>query len=135
MLHLVGLSIQPRDFIQVSKKLLSKVKIISARGDYEKTYPGDSRMWKIQAFLKMQRNFDPNLVTNLICLGDSFIEMEAAHELAAKFSQAFIKTIKFRESPKPEELNKQLSLVADQFPMIFSSVKNLTIRVEKKAKL
>jgi hypothetical protein len=116
------------------RKILNKVKIISARGDYESIYPGDSRMWKIQAFLNMQKNFDNNLVTNIICLGDSFIEMEAGHVLASKFTQAFIKTVKFRESPKPEELNKQLSLVADQFPAVFSAVKNLTIRVEKKAK-
>jgi len=58
--------------------------------------------------------------------------MEAAHILASKFSQAFIKTIKFRETPKPEELVKQLSLVTDQFSTIYSSAKNLTIRVEKK---
>jgi hypothetical protein len=115
-------------------KILNKVKIISARGDYEKHYPGDSRMWKIQAFSQMQKNFDNNLVTNIICLGDSFIEMEAGHVLASKFTQAFIKTIKFRESPKPEELNKQLSLVADQFNTIYSAIKNLTIRVEKKVK-
>ena len=116
------------------KKCLEKITIISARGEYETKYPGDSRMWKIQAFLNMEKFFNYNLVTNLICLGDSFIEMEAGHVLASKFTHAFIKTIKFRESPKPEELNKQLSLVADQFPIIYSTIKNLTIRVEKKAK-
>ncbi len=113
---------------------MDKVTIVSARGEFESLYPGDSRMWKIQAFLKMTNTLDTSLVTNLICLGDSFIEMEAAHILASKFSQAFIKTVKFRESPKPEELNKQLLLIADQFPAIFSGVKNLTIRVEKKLK-
>lgn len=116
------------------KKCLEKITIISARGDYEAKYPGDSRMWKIQAFLNMEKFFNYNLVTNIICLGDSFIEMEAGHVLASKFTHAFIKTIKFRESPKPEELNKQLSLVADQFAIIYSTIKNLTIRVEKKVK-
>lgn len=115
-------------------RLLNKVTIVSARGEYEKKHPGDSRQWKIQAFLEMLKNLDTNLVTNLICLGDSIIEMEAAHILASKFSQAYIKTIKFRESPKPEELNKQLTLVIDQFDKIFSAIKNLTIRVEKKSK-
>lgn len=115
-------------------KLLHKVTIVSARGQYEKKHPGDSRQWKIQAFLETLRSLDTNLVTNLICLGDSVIEMEAAHILASKFSQAYIKTIKFRESPKPEELNKQLNLVIDQFDRIFSAIKNLTIRVEKKSK-
>jgi hypothetical protein len=114
------------------KEILHKVTIVSARGEYEKLYPGDSRQWKIQAFLEMKKNFDSDLVANIICMGDSIIEMEAAHVLASKFSQAFIKTIKFREAPKPEELVKQLSLVAEQFSTIYSSVKNLTIRVERK---
>lgn len=112
--------------------LLSKIKIISARGEYETKYPGDSRMWKIQAFLNTQKSFDSDLVTNIICLGDSFIEMEAGQALASKFTQAFFKTVKFRESPKPEELQKQLTLVATQFNSIYIAIKNLTIRVEKK---
>jgi len=114
------------------KEILNKVTIVSARGEYEKLYPGDSRQWKIQAFLEMKKNFDTELVANIICMGDSVIEMEAAHVLASKFSQAIIKTNKFREAPKPEELVKQLGLVAEQFSTIYSSVKNLTIRVERK---
>ena len=115
-------------------ELLHNVKVVSARGKYEKEFPNDSRMWKIQAFLEMQKNFNKNLVTNIICLGDSIIEMEAAQIIAAKFTQAFIKTIKFKEAPRPDELNKQLLLVLDQFNKIYSGVKNLTIRVEKKTK-
>jgi len=114
--------------------IIKKINIISARGEYEKDFPGDSRIWKIQSFLNMQKNFDSNLITNIICLGDSFIEMEAAQILAGKFSKAFIKSVKFRESPKPEELTKQLTLVGDQFLSIYSAIKNLTIRVERKLK-
>ena len=115
-------------------KLLKKIKIISARGEYEEKYPNDSRQWKIETFLNLKNNLNMNLVTNIICCGDSVFEMEAGKILASKFDQAFIKTIKFRESPKPEELNKQLRLVIDQFNGIYSAVKNLTIRVEKKKK-
>ena len=43
--------------------------------EYESKYPNDSRMWKIEAFSNMQKKFDSDLVTNIICLGDSFIEM------------------------------------------------------------
>ena len=114
------------------KKILEKIKIISARWEYESKYPGDSRKWKIQTFLNLQKSMNVQLVTNIICLGDSFIEMEAGRILASKFSQAFIKTVKFRENPKPEELNKQLIVVANQFNDIYSTVKNLTIRVEKR---
>lgn len=114
--------------------ILDKVKIVSARGEFEKKHPNNSRQWKIQTFLKMVDEFDTDLITNFICLGDSVIEMEAAHIFASKFTQAFIKTIKFKEGPNLDELIKELTLVTDQFLMIFSAVKNLTIRVERKSK-
>jgi len=114
--------------------ILNKIKIISARGDWEKDFPGDIKSWKIQAFLGLTHKLDIKLVTNIICLGDSMLEMEAGRILAKKFSQAFVKTIKFKEGPKPEELNKQLTVVSNQFNAIYSAIKNLTIRVEKKKK-
>ena len=42
-----------------------------------------------------------------------------------------IKTIKFRENPRPDELVKQLELVSDKFEQIYTSIRNLTIRLEK----
>ena len=112
----------------------SKIEIISAREEYEKKCPGNSRLWKIQAFLTLLENVNVKLVTNIICLGDSLFEMEAGRILASKFSKAFIKTIKFREDPKLDELIKQLNLVCNQFSLICSRIKNLTIRLEKKKK-
>lgn len=115
-------------------ELLKKIKIISARGEYEKSFPGNLRQWKIQAFLNLLKNVDNKLVTNIICIGDSLFEMEAGRILASNFKEAFIKTIKFREAPKLDELLKQLKLVAQQFGAIYSSIKNLTIRIERKKK-
>ena len=114
--------------------ILEKIKIISARGEYEKMFPGNSRQWKIEAFLNLQKSVNIKLVTNIICIGDSLFEMEAGRILASKFTEAFIKTIKFREAPKLDELLKQLKLVCIQFGSIYSSIKNLTIRVERKKK-
>ena len=73
-------------------------------------------------------------MTNIICIGDSLFEMEAGRILASRFKEAFIKTVKFREAPKLEELLKQLKLVCAQFSSIYSSIKNLNIRVERKKK-
>ncbi len=115
-------------------EILPKINIISARGEWENTYPGDSREWKIQTFLRLQERLNKKLVTNIICLGDSFCEMEAGRVLAKCFREAFVKTIKFKEFPKLDELNKQLLLVFNQFNSICSAVKNLTIRVEKNKK-
>ena len=113
---------------------LKKIKIVSARGHFEKMYPGDNKQWKVQAFLDLLKTVDTNLVANLICLGDSTIEMDAAHILASKFSQAYIKTVKFKESPKPNELIKQLKIVSEQFNKIYYTIRNLTIRVQKNFK-
>jgi len=78
------------------------------------------------------KNYNTELLTNIVCLGDSTIELEAGLLLASKFSHACIKTVKFKEIPKLDELCKELLLVLDEFNTIFKSVKNLTIKVERK---
>ena len=114
--------------------ILKKIEIISARELYENKYKDDSKKWKIETFLNLKKRVNDDLITNIICLGDSVFEMEAGRILASKFIHAVIKTIKFREKPKPEELNKQLNLVLHQFESIYTSSKNLTVRVERKKK-
>ncbi len=74
---------------------------------------------------------EQDAITNLVAIGDNNIEIEAAYHLASQFNSAFIKTIKFRESPSIQELTKQLKLVANQFPQIVSAAKNLTVRLQK----
>ena len=113
-------------------EILDKIKIISARGEWESLFPNNINEWKINSFSNLRRYFDSKLVTNIICLGDSMLEIEAGKFLANYFQEAFVKTIKFKEDPKPDELNKQLILVFKQFNLIHSSIKNLTIRVEKR---
>ena len=116
------------------KELLDKIEIISAREKYAEKYPEQSSKWKIEAFLNLKKRLNDDLITNIICVGDSVFEMEAGRILASKFIHAVIKTIKFREKPKPDELNKQLNLVLNQFNSICTSSKNLTVRVERKKK-
>jgi hypothetical protein len=115
-----------------TSQILSQIQIISARGEFGEMFPGDNKQWKIQAFLEILKTVDVNLVTNLICLGDNMIEIEAANILASKFPKVFIKTIKFKEVPKPLEIIKQLKKVLDQFEEIYNSVKNFIIKIEKK---
>ena len=69
---------------------------------------------------------------NVVALGDSMMEMDAAHHLASIFQKALIKTVKFREFPKPYEIVKQLNLVISKFDEIINNSRNLTIRLEKK---
>ena len=111
--------------------LLQHFTVVSARHEYEQKFPGDFHQWKLQAFLEMTKLFDVGTVTNLICLGDSNIEMDAAHTLVQCYQNACIKTVKFRDCPNPDELVKQLDLVYEKFEKICLSGKNMTIRLER----
>ena len=112
--------------------VLSKISIISARTKYGDRFPDEVPKWKLYAFLETQTELTNGNMKNVVALGDSMMEMDAAHHLAMKFQKALIKTVKFREFPKPNELVKQLNLVITKFDDIINNVRNLTIRLEKK---
>jgi hypothetical protein len=114
-------------------KILPYVNIVSARSEYGKLFPGDTRQWKILSFLQILNEIDINLVTNLICLGDSTIEIEAANILGLHLKQVYIKTVKFKSNPTVDELINQLKLVIEHFGKIYSSVKNMNVKVIQKA--
>lgn len=121
-----------KKFMPSLQDLFDKITIISARAQYEQHFPNDVPKWKIYAFLDTQKEIDGAIITNIIALGDSNMELDAAHQLAQKFSKALIKTVKFREFPKPNELVKQLTKVTENFDKICNSPNNQTIRLEKK---
>ena len=114
--------------------ILKKVKIISARGMCEKKYPGDYRQWKSKAFIETIKENNINLLktANILSFGDSIIELEASHKLKEIFADGYIKTIKFKESPQPMELIKELKIITSQFDTITSNMRNLSVKVAKK---
>ena len=118
----------------ITAKILKKIKIVSARGLYEKRLPGDYRQWKSHAFIDtiINCNIDMKKTANILCFGDSIIELEATHKLKEIFQDAYIKTIKFKESPQPIELIKELKIILSQFDAILSNTRNLSIKVAKK---
>ena len=118
----------------LTSNILKQIKIVSARGLYEKRLPGDYRQWKSKAFIDtvINCNIDLRKTANILCFGDSIIELEASHKLKEIFADAYIKTIKFKESPQPIELIKELKIILSQFDVILSNTRNLSIRVAKK---
>ena len=116
----------------VKELMNAKCRIISARTKYEEIYPGDCFAWKVKAFSDIKKYMVHDAVTNLIAIGDSKYEIEAAKLLANEFPVALIKTVKFREGPTPDELVKQLRLVNERIETVFANPKNLTIRLERK---
>ena len=114
--------------------LLSKLKIISSREKYEKMHPYNFLMWKMEVckYFAKDYNYNINLPTNIISIGDSFADIEAGRSLENKFKKCFIKTIKFVKFPGVKDLIEQLGLILDKFEHIISSCYNWNIKVEKK---
>ena len=123
-------------FYPKTAKILQKIKVISARGLCENKYPGDMRQWKTKAFkyaLDSLDNINKNLCTNIICFGDSIIELEASYNFKEYFPDSYLKTIKFKESPSHNELEKELKIINSQLDSILSNYnKNLSIKVTRK---
>ena len=115
-------------------KYLEKINIISARSLYENIYPGNTKAWKEKAFLNLKNKINLKIPTNIICFGDSIIELEAGKKLASKINNSFIKTVKFKENPDPGDLIRQLNSIVDMIEYIYSTVKNFSIRIDKKDK-
>ena len=112
-------------------QLFNKIKIISARDAYEKNFPNNNKFWKLAVFMDITNLYNKNLITNIISIGDSLIENEAAFKLSSIFSECYIKTIKIQEESKPELLLKQLKLILKQFNFFHSSVRNISVKIEK----
>jgi len=93
--------------------LLSRLTVTSARAQYEHAYPGDPFSWKRMAFKQIMKGQRP-CGANLVVLGDSPAEMEAAHSaVRAVEAPSLVKTVKFREQPSAAQLLGQLQRVSE----------------------
>jgi len=121
-------------YLPLTFRFLQKngIAVISARSKYEKQFPNEPKRWKHEAFLELKESLEGSVLTNLICIGDSTLELEAAQHVCSGLGQAILKTIKFKEGPRMEELIKQQEVVLEKFDQIYMTLRSLTIKVEKK---
>jgi len=96
--------------------LLGRMTVLSARRKYERFYPSDVFAWKREAFREVVAQMSANgAALNLVVLGDSPTEMEAAQtSTACLHTPAVVKTVKFKEHPSADELLEQLHIVASE---------------------
>lgn len=113
--------------------LLKGIEVISARQRYEAQFPQQIAKWKMNVFLELQRQRSQDSVTNLIVIGDSSFEIDAALAIGHLFPKAVVKTVKFREAPTPEELVKELQLAGDRLRKIVESGKPLQVAMERRS--
>lgn len=108
-------------YLKNSSKLLDKCEIISARDRYEKRFPKKCQKWKNMAFEDIFENFPDDSHLNVISMGDSLFEVNAARAVMRKFPEAILKTIKFKSKPNCERLIRQLCMVLKELDEIIHS--------------
>jgi len=124
-----GLGYLPKSYEIIQEK----IQVISARARYQEEFPADTFRWKVETFLDLRKNFNDNVIANIVSIGDSRAEMEAARCLGEQMSHSIVKTVKFKNNPGVNDLIKQLNLLNDKFEQIITSRASLTIRLEKKS--
>ena len=83
-------------------------------------------------FNDITQSYNKNILTNIICIGDSYNEIEAVKTLHSRFKECYIKSIKFKYHPNIQEIYDQLDLVMNKIDNLCKMYKNLNITVEKK---
>ncbi|CAK0883451.1 unnamed protein product [Prorocentrum cordatum] len=115
-----------RRFVPGIMPILSRMGVVSARRRWEARCPGDVFAWKRETFREMLAARAPRASgLNLIVLGDSPAEMEAAQTSVIGLpQQVTIKTVKFKEAPSVEELIEQLRICLQELGTIVSDDKS-----------
>lgn len=94
----------------------NSIKVVSARSLYEADYPESPAGWKTAAFLaEVADSFPSNHTLNVLVLGDSLSEREAAHNLATRMPKSCVKSVKLVERPNLTQLQRQIALLHGSF--------------------
>mmetsp|Transcript_43172 Transcript_43172/g.101479 ORF Transcript_43172/g.101479 Transcript_43172/m.101479 type:complete len:436 (+) Transcript_43172:91-1398(+) len=118
-------STSARQFTPHTSPLLNQIRVVSARRKFEYSFPGDPFAWKREAFREVLANRRNGLYgLNLVVLGDSPAEMEAAQTSTMGMSNALVKTVKFKDIPSVEDLLDQLRIIVQDLPSICSDDKS-----------
>lgn len=97
------------------------IKIVSARTSFESHYPDAPSSWKVAAFSQeVSEMFPGDDELNVLVLGDSMSERDAAHALGSRMPNSRVKTVKFVERPSIDQLMRQVQLVAQSLPDLAS---------------
>jgi hypothetical protein len=112
------------DYMPGLVPILQKIDVISARNKYEDMYPGEYSTWKAQAFLDVQRELDPDIVMNMVALGDAEYEINAAKALRGTMAHAVVKTLKLCPCPTLSQLKRQLEFVRRTLHKVVKSAKD-----------
>lgn len=139
-------------FVPSIHPILTSVTVVSARSNWEGSFPNEPVKWKIQAFQKAledvwgqleektvvtrkrKRNgFSVNKSRHIISFGDSHHERTALKHVTASRVGIFSKNIKFVERPSSEMLVKQIELVCDAFEYVCSEERHIDLMLKSSS--
>lgn len=104
------------------------IKIVSARTTFEGDFPDAPSSWKMAAFSREVACMFPNEDDlNVLVLGDSMSERDAAHGLSSRLPNSKVKTVKFVERPSIDQLMRQVQLVAQSLPDLASYASSVDV--------
>lgn len=111
--ELSGTKFMPRlsNFLKINN-----IKIVSARTCYEHDFPDSPSCWKTAAFqAEVDESFPDSDYLNVLVLGDSLSEREAAHNLALRRPASCVKSVKLVERPDVIQLQRQIAMLQGSF--------------------
>lgn len=93
-----------------------RIKIVSARSTYETDFPDSPSSWKTAAFVaEVSETYPDGEQLNVLVLGDSLSERDAAHALAGRLPASCVKSVKLVERPDVAQLQRQIQLLHGSF--------------------
>jgi hypothetical protein len=108
-------------FIPSTIPVLLQCNIVSARALFAQTCQNDWVKCKREAFLRVitdRSSPSKSPVMNLVCIGDSHIEMNAFADIPKQLPGALTKAVKLLESPTPAQLSAQHRMLTGHFKRI-----------------
>mmetsp|Transcript_65333 Transcript_65333/g.142359 ORF Transcript_65333/g.142359 Transcript_65333/m.142359 type:complete len:255 (+) Transcript_65333:36-800(+) len=106
---------------------LLRIPVIYAREEHSKLFPSSSMQWKLQTFRELQRL--NATVTNVVVVGDSNDEIQAAGALRMELPALRVKQVKLLSRPSLPELGQQLELLRGELRRVVQSLESETLEV------
>jgi hypothetical protein len=108
----------------------NRIKVISARSTYERTFPNLPVWWKYFAMIdSIPPDFKQSERKQIFSIGDSHYEREAVMLIKNNIENTFIKSIKMVEGPSCDQLMEQIKLIEAYLKYIMEKMNHMNLKV------
>lgn len=123
---LLDSSIYEKDFISMTTKNSIFTKSIIKNQDYDSNIDD----LKEKALNSIFSNYDKKFVTNIVAFSHSIKTINLLTNKTKDYKESYLKVLKLMDYPNVHQVNKQLTLLADQINTLYTSVKNVNVKVK-----